>query len=148
MADPNSDPIPTLTYEAVKVSMNQTKDGIKITLVIHPNDIPADLLTDPVGSRYRVVMVLLDDHDQPDPRAKVPINEAVKAAVLLSKNPKFQQWMVEEGYALSALEPEAAQGIRGYCGIKSRAELATSYRALTHFNELRLKFSKSLPEEH
>lgn len=158
----NDDPIPTLTYEAVKVSMNQTKDGIKITLVIHPNDIPADLLTDPVGSRYRVVMVLLDDHDQPETRAAKLLptegqhvahrrsdqgNEAVMTSARLAKNPRFQQWMVEEGYALSPAEPEAAQGIRLYCGIESRAEIATSDRALRAFNDLRLAYSKTLPEE-
>ncbi len=145
MAD--NEPIPTLTFEGVKVTMHQTREGIKVTLVIHPNDIPPELLTDPVGSRYRVVMVLLDAQDQPDPRGKVRINEALKAAVLLSKDTKFQLWCLGKNMATAASEEDAAEAIRTFCGITSRADLATSYRALDRFNVLRLEYSKTIPED-
>lgn len=138
-----TDPIPTITFEGIKVAMHQTKDGIKVTLVIHPNDIPAELLTDPVGSRYRVVMVLLDDEDKPNNR--LPSNSAVMAAGRLAKDPRFQQWVVDEGVTLVASEEEAAKAIRTACMVRSRSEFATDHNALARFNNLRLKYSQTVP---
>ena len=38
-------------FEAVKTALRQTKDGISITLVIHPHDTPRDLINDHIGQR-------------------------------------------------------------------------------------------------
>ena len=54
-----------MAFEAKKISMRQDGKGIYITLSIHPSDVPVDLLSQPVGSRYQMAMVLLDDHDRP-----------------------------------------------------------------------------------
>ena len=48
-----------LSFEAVKVSMNQDKNGIILRLNVHPNDCPKELHTDWVGTRYMVAMVRL-----------------------------------------------------------------------------------------
>ena len=48
-------------FEAVKSSLRQTKDGISITLVIHPSDVPRDLLNDSIGQRYMVGMGKLSE---------------------------------------------------------------------------------------
>jgi hypothetical protein len=57
-----------LSFEAVKVSMNQDKNGIILRLNVHPNDCPKELHTDWVGTRYMVAMVRLNDEDMPDTR--------------------------------------------------------------------------------
>jgi hypothetical protein len=57
-----------LSFEAVKVSMNQDKNGIILRLNVHPNDCPKELHTDWVGTRYMVAMVKLNDEDMPDTR--------------------------------------------------------------------------------
>ena len=57
-----------VSFEAVKTSMMQDKNGTNIRLTIHPNDVPAELHKDWVGSRYMVVMVKLNDDDTPDTR--------------------------------------------------------------------------------
>lgn len=140
-----SDPIAAaIDFEAVKVAMSQTKDGIKITLVIHPNDNTNELFSDHVGSRYKVVMVLLDDEDQPAPRkTKTDAERAVTAAVMLCKDPDFQKWMVDNNNALEVSEEGAISGLQMQCGIKSRSELRTDPEARRRFDALRLAFSKT-----
>ena len=57
-----------VSFEAVKTSMMQDKNGTNIRLTIHPNDVPHDLHKDWVGSRYMVVMVKLNEDGTPDNR--------------------------------------------------------------------------------
>ena len=57
-----------VSFEAVKTSMMQDKNGTNIRLTIHPNDVPPQLHKDWVGSRYMVVMVKLNEDGTPDER--------------------------------------------------------------------------------
>ena len=57
-----------VSFEAVKTSMMQDKNGTNIKLTIHPNDVPQELHKDMVGSRYMVVMVKLNEDGTPDNR--------------------------------------------------------------------------------
>jgi hypothetical protein len=57
-----------VSFEAVKTSMMQDKNGTNIRLTIHPNDVPPDLHKDWVGSRYMVVMVKVNEDGTPDNR--------------------------------------------------------------------------------
>ena len=57
-----------VSFEAVKTSIMQDKNGTNIRLTIHPNDVPQDLHKDWVGSRYMVVMVKLNEDGTPDNR--------------------------------------------------------------------------------
>ena len=58
--------VPNVSFEAVKTSILQDKNGTNIRLTIHPNDVPAELHKDWVGSRYMVVMVKLKEDGTPD----------------------------------------------------------------------------------
>ena len=60
--------VSNVSFEAVKTSMMQDKNGTNIRLTIHPNDVPQDLHKDRVGSRYMVVMVKLNEDGTPDER--------------------------------------------------------------------------------
>jgi len=60
--------VPNVSFEAVKTSMMQDKNGTNIRLTIHPNDVPQDLHKDWIGSRYMVVMVKLNEDGTPDER--------------------------------------------------------------------------------
>ena len=57
-----------VSFEAVKTSMMQDKNGTNIKLTIHRNDVPQDLHKDWVGSRYMVVMVKVNEDGTPDNR--------------------------------------------------------------------------------
>ena len=63
--DPSTD---VLTFEAVKIAMRQDKNGHVLVLSIHPNDIPNELFSDWLGSRYYVSLVKLNDDETPVPR--------------------------------------------------------------------------------
>ena len=52
----------TIKFEGVKTALKQTKDGYSLTLAVHPDDLPQDLMRDFVGARYMVVMVRLGDN--------------------------------------------------------------------------------------
>ena len=45
-----------IQFEAIKTSLKQSKDGYILTLAVHPDDLPDDLMRDFIGSRYVVVM--------------------------------------------------------------------------------------------
>ena len=45
-------------FEAVKIAMNQDKNGLILKLAIHPSDAPQDLVVAPVGSRYMIAAVI------------------------------------------------------------------------------------------
>lgn len=133
-----------IAVECVKVAMSQTKDGVKLVLVIHPNDTTNDLFTHPVGSRYQAAFVLLDDENKPVmPKHKTDGERAVVSAGMLCRQPDFQKWMVEFGHTLEASEEAAINGLHYLCGINSRANLRTNKDALQRFTELQFEYSKT-----
>ena len=78
-------------FEAVKIAMTQDKNGLVLKLSIHPNDAPEDMMRDPVGTRYLIVAVRIDDEDEPV--ASPSTREAsmvVKIAGTLSRDERFQ----------------------------------------------------------
>jgi len=60
----------TSQFEAVKVAIKQDKTGYVLTLSIHPDEIPDEVLRDFVGARYQVVMVRLNGEEKPMDREK------------------------------------------------------------------------------
>ena len=54
----------TIQCEVVKIAMAQDRNGHILKLAIHPNDLPKDLILDPLGSRYVMVLARLNDQDE------------------------------------------------------------------------------------
>lgn len=132
--------------ECVKVSMSQTKEGMKITFVIHPDDkgYANDLFSHPVGSRYQMALVLLAEDGAPvTPKAKTDADRAVVAAGMLPREATFQNWLFKEGLTLEASEEAALQYIYRTCGISSRTQLRDDLEARKKFDTIRLRFSAS-----
>jgi len=76
----------TSQFEGVKVAIKQDKTGYVLTLSIHPDDIPNEILRDFVGSRYQVVMVRLNGEERPMNREHEHTRDIIQLAVLLCKN--------------------------------------------------------------
>lgn len=133
-----------LAIEAVKVSMSQTKDGMKITFVIHPDDGDAkELFSHHVGSRYQLALVLLGDDGEPVmPKSKTDAERAVVAAGMIVREAAFLTWLYERGYVISPTEDEALDYIYHQCGITSRSELKTNTKARAAFDDIRTTFAK------
>ena len=117
-------------FESIKTALRQTKDGIAITLVVHPNDVPADLMSDPIGSRYMVGMARLDDDDTIiTPPSVREANKIVNQAGMLCREDSFQDWLFDQGLIFEKNEEAAAIAVRQHCNIHSRIELASNKEA-------------------
>lgn len=128
-------------FEGVKVAMTQDKNGHILKLAIHPNDTPESIMRDPVGTRYMVVLVRLDDQGKP---VAAPIDEEGKKAVMISgalcSDPNFQEWLVESGLADDMSEVAASTWLRKRLGITSRKELKTDKLARDRLTDVRSEF--------
>ena len=123
--------------EAIKTALRQTKDGIAITLVVHPNDVPPDLMSDPIGSRYMVGMARLDDDDTIiTPPSVREANKIVNQAGMLCREDSFQDWLFDQGLIFEKNEEAAAMAVRQHCGIHSRIELSSNKTAQKLWTEL------------
>ena len=135
----------TIQCEVVKIAMSQDKNGHILKLSIHPNDLPKDLILDPLGSRYVMVLARLNDQDEVvQPKEKTDGDKAVDIAGLLCRNDRFISWLFDHGYSSSRDERGAIAAIRDICGIKSRSEFRTDEDARQRFFELKAEFEVAL----
>lgn len=131
--------IPTSNFEAVKVAIKQDRTGYVLTLSIHPDDISEDVLRDFVGARYQVVMVRIDDQEQPMKRKQ---DSMVTKSAVLCRSPQFWEWLV----SLNELTPDAvneadaAETVHRMLAIKSRSDLATDAGARTAFGAMMAEY--------
>lgn len=116
----------TSQFEAKKVALKQTKDGHVLTLAIHPDESPDEILRDFVGARYMVVMVRLADTEEPMNRDEYAGNQAVKQAGMVCRDPKFWSFLHDQGMLFEKNETAAAEALCGWCDILSRSELKTN----------------------
>ena len=127
----------TLQFEGVKVAIKQDKTGYVLTLSIHPDDIPEELLRDFVGARYGVAMVRIDANEQPMNReAEFDGEKYVRIAGMLSKDTSFWKYLYDDAQIFEENEKEATEWLRNYLCIQSRAELKTNESARTLLGKL------------
>jgi hypothetical protein len=135
----------TVQCEVVKVAMAQDKNGHILKLSIHPNDLPKDLVLDPLGSRYVMVLAKLNDQDEVvQPKDKTDADKAIDIAGLLCRNDRFISWLFDNGYSGSRDQQGAIDGVRELCGVKSRAEFRTNEEARERFFELKAEFEAAV----
>ena len=84
----------TLQFEAVKVALKQDKTGYVLTLSMHPDEIPEELLRDFVGARYQCVLVRLNGDEQPmDKAEEFAGDRAIRIAGLICRYHKFWKYL-------------------------------------------------------
>tara|TARA_R110000796_G_scaffold9608_6_gene32718 strand:+ start:3229 stop:3654 length:426 start_codon:yes stop_codon:yes gene_type:complete len=113
----------TLQFEAVKIAMKQDKTGIILTLNIHPDELPIDLMRDFVGARYQVVMVRLSDENAPLVRDAEYSRNPVRTAGILCRDKQFAQYLFKKAEIEEESEADVIQWLKGELGINSRTEL-------------------------
>ena len=101
-----------LQFEARKVALKQDRTGYVLTLSLHPDEIPVELLRDFVGSRYGCALVRIQDDESP-----TPYSNRVQQAGMLCRQEDFQDFLG------TADEHGAAAELCKRCGINSRTEL-------------------------
>lgn len=118
-----------MQFEARKVALKQDRTGFVLTLSVHPDEFPEELLRDFVGARYACAVVRINDDETP-----VNYKNRVQQAAMLCKNPAFQQFMNTEG------ENATARALCAYLGIDSRTELNGNSLAQSLFDDLVAKY--------
>ena len=130
-------PSETIQFEAIKVAMKQDKTGYILTLNIHPDEIPEDLMRDFVGARYQFVAVRLNSDETPYPRR----NGVVSAAGILCRSPNFWDWLVFLDEITEKTEAAAVDALHRIVGITSRADLAKP-EAQQRYDEMVVEFKR------
>lgn len=131
----------TIQFEAIKTALKQTKDGYGLSLAVHPEDLPEDLMRDFVGSRYMVVMVRIGDNEQPVNRElEFPGDHAVKMAGMMCRDAEFWKWIKLKAGADVTSEKECAQWLSEFLNIQSRKELKENQEVREVFNKYRKEY--------
>lgn len=130
----------TSQFEGVKVAIKQDRTGYVLTLSVHPDEIPNEILRDFVGARYQVVMVRLGEDERPVNRDN--FIDVVKISAIVSKDPQFYRWLDETGESFAADEAYAVDWLYAKCGIKSRAELRVNGEAAKIFLSINEEFKQ------
>ena len=135
----------TIQCEVVKIAMTQDKNGHILKVAIHPSELPKDLVLDPLGTRYVMVLARLNDQDEVvQPKEKSDADKAISIAGLLCRNERFISWMFDYGHSPERTETGAVEGIKEYCGVQSRKDFRTNDEARRKFFELRDAFESAL----
>lgn len=101
-----------LQFEARKVALKQDRTGFVLTLAIHPDECPEEILRDFVGARYGCALVRIQDDE-----SATPYTNRVQKAGMLCKELNFQEFLEV------VTEDAAAIELCKRCGIESRTEL-------------------------
>ena len=135
-------------FEARLAAYNRVGSGDKLTLLLHPQELPTELLGLPLGARLTIAWVALGDDEkpalaQPVAKAKAPKERRRfhdlsfrEQAVLRCKDERFMGWLIglligrdvtsPTPIDTSLTEEHAAAIIRAHCGVQSRKELDTN----------------------
>lgn len=114
-----------LQFEARKIALKQDRTGFILSLSLHPDEIPEELIRDFVGARYACALVRIQDDESP-----TPYKNRVQRAGMICKDPKFQTFMMVTN------EMAAAEELCKRCGIESRTELHGNRLAQAAFDEI------------
>jgi hypothetical protein len=120
-----------LQFEARKVALKQDRTGFILTLSLHPDEVPVEILRDFVGARYACAVVRINDDESP-----VQYDNRVAKAGMLCRDPNFQEFLLCDN------EIDATHMLCKRCGIESRTELHGNTAAIAKFDELLHEYKK------
>jgi hypothetical protein len=149
-----------LNCEAKKHAYRQTQDGVVVSFVLHPQEVPEGLATAPLGTRYILAMAELNDDETPKRRevrpatmsgeerpAQEPEQAPARARITLAQRagmlcnaPTFHRFLAEQGMTVTNAD-KAATCMRLICGVKSRSEIIQGTPAGQAFEELHAKYT-------
>ena len=142
-------------FEARLAAYNRVGSGDKLTLLLHPQELPTELLGLPLGARLTIAWVAIGDDEKPalaqpvakekvsgkDIRFDVPLSNLAdqlrrktrcfhdlslrEQAVLRCKDERFQAWL-HNTHGQVFDEADAVLVVRDQCGVQSRRELDTN----------------------
>lgn len=162
-----------INCEMVKYAYRQSKDGVVVSFVVHPDEVPAALSTSRIGARYVVVLVQVGDDELPikqpaKERTRTPPVSPQATASLETEKPR-RDWRDVQPAAQAGIrcaEPmfqaflretrpddwhesrDAAACVRLICGVESRVELGTKHAARVIWHQIDTAFQAWKALEH
>ena len=121
-----------LQFEARKVALKQDRTGFILTLALHPDEVPEEILRDFVGARYACAVVRIQDDESP-----TPYDNRVAKAGIFCRDPDFQEFLMCDN------ETDAAHMLCKRCGIESRTELHGNFEGKARFDTLVDQYEKT-----
>ena len=144
--------VPSTYCEAKKHGYRQTQDGIVISFVLHPEEVPDDLALAALGTRYMIAFARIGDDEEPVPpqqkptRPRKPFHTLPRSqqAGILCSDLTFYRWAADQignksGLAMNSIK-DARQFILNSCNVNSRRELDVSDDAGVLWDALRGQF--------
>ena len=111
-------------FEAKKYAYRQSRDGMVLSFILHPDDVPNELATAKIGQRYMIACAQIGEDERPVVKAAVTKGErAMARANLICREKTFQEWVrlnkEREGWVADTPDDEdlASSVIRSVCGI-------------------------------
>ena len=132
----------TSQFEGKKIALKQTKDGIVMSLAIHPDDLPEELMRDFVGSRYMVVMVRLGDEEKPLNRDEFAGSQMVKLSGMLCRDKDFWDYLYDDNQLFEKSEASCVDWMTSYLGVTSRADIKTNIEAQGLLKQINAKYKE------
>lgn len=132
----------TSQFEGKKVALKQTKDGIVMSLAIHPDDLPEELMRDFVGARYMVVMVRLGDEEKPLNREEFAGSQLVKLAGIMCRDKDFWDYLYDDGQLFEKNEAACVDWMTSYLGVASRSDIKTDANAQYLLKDLNTRYKE------
>lgn len=145
--------VPAVYCEVKKAAYRQTREGLVISFLCHPSDMPEPLAVAPLGTRYMLAVAEIGDDEEPVERpsrqelyrAAPPMEQALIRAAALPRDAQFRAWV---GYMRSgalnapeATERGAADYIREQCcNGDSRTLIGDDGEAFERFLALELDY--------
>jgi hypothetical protein len=120
-----------LQFEALKVALKQDASGYVLTIRIHPNEIPQELMRDFIGARYALAMVRINDDE-----SFTQVRNRVQKAGILCRESWFHRFLDEVYDMTNTTESKAIRFLHDICGISSRTELNGNKEAQKAFDDL------------
>ena len=120
-----------LQFEARKVALKQDRTGYILTLSLHPDEVPEEILRDFVGTRYACAVVRIQDDESP-----TPYTNRVQKAGMLCRDSRFQEFIASRLVGHSVDENQTAAALCKQCGITSRSELNGNAKAQEAFDAI------------
>lgn len=137
-----SDVTPSFTGEVQFRRYSDTStQGQQLVFAVHDREALAPFIGKE-GKRYMAVFVEIGDDELPmpavpPPKEREPLGDLCYRAVMLCQDQEFRRWLKDAGdFREELLVNDAADVIKGWCGIESRKELDTDKRAAEKFRKL------------
>ena len=130
----------TYQVECKKDGLRQTQDGVwKLTITVHPNDMPIEILKAPMGRQYIAVFAEYDggEPEQPKERREWGDMPRSQQAGMLCQDESFQAWV-------GGTAGSTAETVRSLCKVDSRSELDNNEAAAEAWDDMVADYRSSM----